>query len=29
VRWWLPEELKASNEIVGPPGLTELLVELG
>lgn len=28
VRWWLPEELKASGEIVGPPGLTDLLVEL-
>ena len=29
VRWWLPEELKASGETVGPPGLIELLVELG
>ena len=29
VRWWLPEELKASGETVGPPGLIDLLVELG
>jgi 8-oxo-dGTP pyrophosphatase MutT (NUDIX family) len=29
VRWWLPEDLKASGETVGPPGLVELLVELG
>ena len=29
VRWWLPEELKASGETVGPPGLADLLVELG
>jgi 8-oxo-dGTP pyrophosphatase MutT (NUDIX family) len=29
VRWWLPEDLKASGETVGPPGLIDLLVELG
>jgi len=29
VRWWLPDDLKASGETVGPPGLIELLVELG
>ena len=29
VRWWNPSELKASGEAVGPPGLIELLVELG
>ena len=29
VRWWLPEALKASGETVGPPGLIDLLVELG
>jgi 8-oxo-dGTP pyrophosphatase MutT (NUDIX family) len=29
VRWWLPEDLKASGETVGPPGLEDLLVELG
>jgi 8-oxo-dGTP pyrophosphatase MutT (NUDIX family) len=29
VLWWLPEDLKASGETVGPPGLIELLVELG
>ena len=29
VRWWLPEELKGSGETVGPPGLADLLVELG
>jgi 8-oxo-dGTP pyrophosphatase MutT (NUDIX family) len=29
VRWWLPEDLKASGERVGPPGLIDLLVELG
>ena len=29
VRWWLPQELKASGEAVGPPGLADLLVELG
>ncbi len=29
VRWWLPEDLKASGETVGPPGLVDLLVELG
>ena len=29
VRWWLPKDLKASGETVGPPGLVDLLVELG
>jgi 8-oxo-dGTP pyrophosphatase MutT (NUDIX family) len=29
VRWWNPSELKASDEAVGPPGLIDLLVELG
>lgn len=29
VRWWSPEALKASGETVGPPGLIDLLVELG
>lgn len=29
VRWWSPNDLKASSETVGPPGLIELLVELG
>jgi 8-oxo-dGTP pyrophosphatase MutT (NUDIX family) len=29
VRWWNPETLKASGETVGPPGLVDLLVELG
>ena len=29
VRWWDPSELKESGERVGPPGLIELLVELG
>ena len=29
VRWWNPSELKASGESVGPPGLIDLLVELG
>ena len=29
VRWWLPEDLKASGETVGPLGLVDLLVELG
>jgi 8-oxo-dGTP pyrophosphatase MutT (NUDIX family) len=29
VRWWNPEALKASGETVGPPGLVDLLVELG
>ncbi len=29
VRWWLPDDLKASGETVGPPGLIDLLVELG
>ena len=29
VRWWSPLELKASGETVGPPGLIDLLVELG
>ena len=29
VRWWLPEDLNASGETVGPPGLIDLLVELG
>lgn len=29
VRWWMPEELKASGETVGPPGLIDLLVGLG
>jgi 8-oxo-dGTP pyrophosphatase MutT (NUDIX family) len=29
VRWWDPMELKASGERVGPPGLVDLLVELG
>ena len=29
VRWWNPSELKASSEAVGPPGLIDLLVELG
>ncbi len=29
VRWWLPEDLKASGDTVGPPGLIDLLVELG
>ena len=29
VHWWLPEDLKASGETVGPPGLIDLLVELG
>ena len=29
VRWWESEDLKDSGERVGPPGLIELLVELG
>ena len=29
VRWWNPSELKASGESVGPPGLIDLLVDLG
>lgn len=29
VRWWDPNRLKASGESVGPPGLIDLLVELG
>jgi 8-oxo-dGTP pyrophosphatase MutT (NUDIX family) len=29
VRWWDVNLLKASGETVGPPGLIELLVELG
>jgi 8-oxo-dGTP pyrophosphatase MutT (NUDIX family) len=29
VRWWDPLKLMASGERVGPPGLSELLVELG
>jgi hypothetical protein len=29
VRWWLPDDLKASGETVGPPGLIDLLLELG
>ncbi len=29
VRWWMPEDLKASGETAGPPGLIDLLVELG
>ena len=29
VRWWNPSELKESGESVGPPGLIDLLVELG
>ena len=29
VRWWNPSDLKESGERVGPPGLVELLVELG
>ena len=29
VRWWNPSELKESGERVGPPGLIDLLVELG
>jgi 8-oxo-dGTP pyrophosphatase MutT (NUDIX family) len=29
VRWWHPSDLKESGERVGPPGLIELLVELG
>lgn len=29
VRWWDPEDLKDSGELAGPPGLAELLVELG
>ena len=29
VRWWLPEDLKASGETVGPPGLIDLLEEQG
>ncbi len=29
VRWWLPEDLRVSGETVGPPGLIDLLVELG
>jgi 8-oxo-dGTP pyrophosphatase MutT (NUDIX family) len=29
VRWWNPLELRASGEAVGPPGLIDLLVELG
>ena len=29
VRWWNASELEASGEAVGPPGLIDLLVELG
>ena len=29
VRWWDPNRLKVSGESVGPPGLIDLLVELG
>ena len=29
VRWWNPSDLKESGERVGPPGLIDLLVELG
>ena len=29
VRWWNPSDLKESRERVGPPGLIDLLVELG
>ncbi len=29
VRWWNPSELRESGERVGPPGLIQLLVELG
>lgn len=29
VRWWEPSELNESGESVGPPGLIDLLVELG
>jgi 8-oxo-dGTP pyrophosphatase MutT (NUDIX family) len=29
VRWWNPRQLRESGEIVGPPGLGDLLVELG
>ena len=29
VRWWHVEALKASGETVGPPGLVDLLIELG
>lgn len=29
VRWWDPSELNESGESVGPPGLIDLLVELG
>lgn len=28
-RWWDPMELNASGERVGPPGLIELMIELG